>query len=113
MGVFRFRIEGTVREEGSERPLAGLVVRAYDKDVFSDDHLGDAVTDPVGRFDIHFTDLAFRDVVEQRPDVYLKVFAPDGSSELFSTEDSVRRNARAEEHYDILVPGDRLAAAAH
>lgn len=105
VGVFRFRIEGTVREAGSGRPLASLVVRAYDKDVMLDDHLGDAVTDESGRFEIRFTDLAFRDVIEQRPDVYLKIFSPDGTTALCSTEASVRHNARATEHYEILVPG--------
>jgi hypothetical protein len=110
VGVFRFLIEGTVREAGTGRLLGRLLVKAWDKDVLKDDHLGDAITDEDGHFEIRFTDLAFRDVVEQRPDVYLKVYAPDGTTELCTTEANVRRNARAQEHYEILVPAERLAA---
>jgi hypothetical protein len=113
VGVFRFLIEGTVREVGSGRALERLVVRAYDKDVVFDDYLGDAITDDAGYFEIRFTNLVFQDVVEQRPDIYLKVFAPDGTTELCSTQASVRRDARAQEHYEILVPPERLAAAAY
>jgi len=112
VGVFRFLIEGTVREAGSGRPLGRLVVRAYDKDFLFDDHLGDAITDESGAFEIRFTNLAFRDVIEQRPDVYLKVFSADGTTELCSTKASVRRNARAQEHYEILVTAEQLGAAA-
>jgi hypothetical protein len=37
----RYRITGLVREEESERPLPGLMVCAYDKDVIKDEYLGE------------------------------------------------------------------------
>ena len=40
-----FTIRGVVREDESGTGLAGLVVRAYDKDRRSDDLLGSAVLD--------------------------------------------------------------------
>ena len=38
------RVVGTVLEEESGRPLEGLVVRAYDKDILFDDRLGSVST---------------------------------------------------------------------
>ena len=111
MGTFRFRVHGVVREEDSGRPLEDLLVKAYDKDVFFDDFLGAKHTDAEGRFDIQFTELDFRDVVEQRPDLYLRIFDSSGKSELFSTIHSVRRNARTEEHYEIAIPATKLPGA--
>jgi len=103
---------GVVCEEGSGRPLEGLLVKAYDKDVFFDDFLGERQTDANGRFEIQFTELDFRDVVEQRPDLYLRIFDPTGKRELYSTIQSVRRNARSEEHFEIAIPATKLQAGA-
>jgi hypothetical protein len=110
MGPFRFHVVGSVREAGSDRPLRDLLVRAYDKDLFFDDHLGDARTDADGRFEIQFTELAFKDVFEQRPDVYIRIFDSAGATELYSTADAVRHEARAQETFEIRVPSERLAA---
>jgi hypothetical protein len=109
MGTFRFHVVGSVREAGSDRPLRDLLVRAYDKDVVFDDHLGDARTDAEGRFEIHFTALAFKDAFEQRPDVYIRIFDSTGATELYSTANAVRREARAQETFEIRVPTERLA----
>ncbi len=46
------RIVGTIVEEESGKPLAGLQVRAFDKDFLFDDKLGTAVTDAAGSFTI-------------------------------------------------------------
>jgi hypothetical protein len=108
VGPFRFRIQGVVREADSGRPLAGMFVQAYDKDVLFDDFLGSAHTDSEGRFEIQFTQLAFQDVMEQRPDVYLRVFDPTARTELYTTMDAVRRNARVEEHFEIVIPATRM-----
>ena len=103
---------GLVCEEGSGRPLEALLVKAYDKDVFFDDFLGERHTDANGRFEIQFTELDFRDVVEQRPDLYLRIFDSTGKRELYSTIRSVRRNARSEEHFEIAIPAAKLQAGA-
>lgn len=101
---FRFRVFGVVREAESGRPLAGLWVRAFDKDLYSDDDLGAAITGADGRFEIAFTELAFRDAVEQRPDLYFRVFAAPGGSELLSTRDRVLWNAKGDEDVAIAIP---------
>ncbi len=102
--IWRYRITGVIREEGSDAPLEGLLVRGFDKDLVFDDALGDTRTDAEGRFEIRYTDEAFRQVFDENPDVYLRVFDPTGKNELLSTRAQVRRNAGAEEHFELRVP---------
>jgi len=100
----RFVILGAISEIGSRRPLENLIVRAFDKDLVFDDYLGDARSDADGRFEIRFTDEFFSDLAEKHPDIYLKIFDPSGSRELFSTERAVRWNAGAIERFEIEIP---------
>jgi hypothetical protein len=104
----RFRVWGVVREEGSERPLSGLRVQAFDKDAVSDDFLGDCSNDEQGRFEIRFTDADFKDVIESQPDIYLMVFAPGRKEPIYDTSYAVRRNASQEEYYEIQIPAEKL-----
>ena len=110
--IFRYRITGVVREAGSERALAGLLVRGYDKDLLFDDHLGDTCTDAEGCFELEFTDECFRQVFDENPDVYLRIFDAEGRRELHSTKPLVRHNAGAEEHFEIRIPAERLRTPA-
>ncbi len=103
----RFVVAGVVRELESGRPLAGLVVRGFDKDLLSDDYLGSATTDAEGRYEISFGVEAFRDLFERRPDLYVRVFDAAGQL-LHSTEDAVRWDAGKTERLDVAVPRARL-----
>jgi phosphatidylserine/phosphatidylglycerophosphate/cardiolipin synthase-like enzyme len=60
-----------VDEEG--RPLAGLVVDAWDEDVFLDDPLGATRTDADGRFSLSYSPDAYRGLVDTRPDIVVRV----------------------------------------
>ena len=104
----RFTIIGSLREAETGRPLTDLVVRAFDKDLFFDDDLGDATTDREGRFEIQFTDEFFRDLMEEYPDIYLRIFDSSGAEELLNTERSVRWNAGSVETFEIEIPRERL-----
>jgi hypothetical protein len=111
MPTFRFRIRGVVRERETGRPLPELVVRAYDKDLIFDDVLGFASTDADGAFCITFTTEDFKDLWEERPDIYLRVFDRQGLSEVCHTRDRVRKNAGTDEFYELEVPASRLGPA--
>jgi len=105
------RLYGTVVEEESGKPIEGLFVRAYDKDLISDDHLGDTHTDASGRFEIEYSEVQFRDFNETLPDLYLRIFDASGKRLLHSTEREVRRNAMVVERFEIKIPRAKLSAS--
>ena len=92
--------------------LSGLVVRAWDEDVFSYDWLGVATSDESGRFEIRFTAEMFAELFDRVPDLYLGVFDATGEHELLSTSDAMRRDAGATSWFELEIPRDRLGEAA-
>ena len=103
----RFRVHGVVRDAASGMPLAGMRVRAYDKDLLYDDLLGDARTDPSGSFDIRYSGTDFRELFSRRPDIYFRVYDEDDSLVLDNGE-SVRWHAGTDEQFDLKVPTHHL-----
>lgn len=103
-----FRVLGTVEEEETGRPLADLIVRAFDRDPVFDDKVGFATTDRDGRFEIRFTSRDFRDLGESRPDLYLRVFDRSGLREIHQTADAIRWNATPNERYRLRIPARAL-----
>jgi len=99
-----FRIVGFVREAETGRPLSNLIVRAFDRDLILDDKLGNAVTDGDGRFEIRYGLEHFRDLLEARPDLYLRVLDRAGVRVLHETSGATRRNASDSETYEIEIP---------
>lgn len=100
----QYLVSGIVVEAESGRPLVGLLVRAFDRDVVKDDPLGAATTDIEGRFVIRFGPHEFRDFLEMQPDLYLRVFDATASVEIHSTRSAIRWNARTVERYRIQIP---------
>lgn len=99
----RFRISGRIYEKESGTALRGLIVRAYDEDLLYDDLLGSAVTDDGGRFEIVYDEKDFSELFENRPDIYLSIYAPP-LRHLLDTRECVRWNASADEEFDIAIP---------
>jgi hypothetical protein len=107
-----FVVRGVVEELETGRPLAELVVRAFDKDLLVDDALGYASSDAAGRFEIRFGTHGFRDLREERPDLFLRLFDPSGTRLLLETSDAVRRDAKLVEEYRLRVPARALGRGA-
>lgn len=103
-----FRVSGTIVEDETGRPLPDLIVRAFDRDLMSDDRVGFTTTDEQGRFEIRFGREAFRDLTETHPDLYLRIYEPTGIREIHHTRDQVRRNASEREEYHVRIPGRAL-----
>ncbi|HEY8121520.1 MAG TPA: hypothetical protein VII78_09390 [Myxococcota bacterium] len=103
-----FVVRGVVEELETGRPLAELVVRAFDEDLLVDDALGYAATDATGRFAIRFDTSRFQDFREERPDLYLRLFDKDGTRLLLETRDAIRRDAKLVEEYRLRVPARAL-----
>ena len=100
---------GTVVEEESGKPLQGLRVRAFDKDLIFSDDLGDTATDAQGKFEIRFTEAQFRDFGETTPDLFIRVFDASGKKLLYTTEKAVRKDAQVSEYFDVKIPKAKLA----
>jgi hypothetical protein len=103
-----FRVIGTIEEEETGRPLANLVVRAFDRDLIFDDKVGFATTDDDGRFEIRFSRKDFSDVSESQPDLYLRIYDASGSREIHQTTDAIRWNASPSERYRLRIPARAL-----
>lgn len=103
-----WKITGTVEVKETSRPVAGLLVSAFDKDLVFDDHLGVAVTGLDGRFVIRFTKEKFQDILESDPDIYLRVFDKSGKREVFGTREKIRYNASRHEKFTLRIPARNL-----
>jgi len=102
-----YTISGIIRDQTTNRPLPGLLIKAFDADLLSeDDYLGDAQTDTQGRFIIRYRKANFvkgilEAFLEGGPDLYLRIYAPDGTLLHTTTE---RSGASRFEEYDLAVP---------
>ena len=103
-----FVIRGSVRERETGRPLPDLIVRAFDRDWISDDKVGVGSSNHDGEFEIQFGLEDFRDFIEKRPDLYLRVYDRQGTRLLHDTTDAVRWNASQNERFDVLIPARSL-----
>ena len=105
------RVIGTVVEEESGKPLAGLQVRAFDKDILFDDKLGVALTDAAGAFRINYSQLDFSSFLgtETMPELYIRIFDATGKKLLFTSEKAIGNEPQVEERYDIKIPKAKLA----
>ena len=102
------RVIGTIVELESGKPIAGLQVKAFDKDLIWDDKLGTAITDAKGGFKINYSSADFG-ILETSPELYLRVFDAGGKKLLYTSEKSIRRDPQVEERFDITIPKAKLA----
>ena len=98
-----FKITGQVVEEKSGQGLAGLIVKAYDKDLFYDDLLGYVDTDQDGNFQITYEGRDFQELFDRKPDIYLKIKSSDWQ-DIYSTEKNVRFEAGQVESFRVEIP---------
>jgi len=109
LGEGWFRISGALTESETGRAIGGLLVRAYDQDVIFDDFLGQTRSDESGGFEIRFTENLFRDLIERRPDIYLRIYDATGENEIYSTIRHVRPSAGVDERFEIELPAASLS----
>jgi len=103
-----FRIFGLIEEAETGRPLANLVVRAFDRDLIFDDKVGYTNTNDDGRFEIHFGEERFRELFESRPDLYLRIYDRTGIHLIHETTDAIRWKASKNEEYRIKISARAL-----
>jgi hypothetical protein len=96
------RAIGTVVEEESGRPIAGLRVRAFDKDILFDDKLGVAITRHGVRIDYSQLDFSSVFGTETSPELYIRIYGVTDKKLLFPSESRFARtaNRRTVRHQD-------------
>ena len=97
-----YTVSGKVYEKESDRPLAGLRIRAFDKDLLFDDVLGSTITDDKGQFQIEYREEDFRELFEHKPDIYIAVYSATGRH-ITNTKKKVRWGASDNEYFDVAI----------
>ena len=82
--------------------LSGVFVSIYDKDLFFDDRLGEAETDQSGNYSLTYLTADFRDLIERKPDLYMKVIDKNGKT-LAKVEKKIWYEAGRVEIVDIQI----------
>ena len=102
----RFVVRGTVVNPNG-RPFAGGTVRAFDRDLRSEQLLGEARTDAQGHYEINYKPESFINAERGSADLAVKVFDASGQLLYDPTMDEVVFNAPNEAVVDIqLQKGD-------
>lgn len=98
----KFVVKGQIRQtDGS--PLAGVPVRAFDKDLRREELLGEAVADKYGRYEIMYTAEQFHRAEKKNADLYIRVYK-EGDQVIASS--SIIFNAQPVETIDLSVDGE-------
>jgi hypothetical protein len=84
-------VRGRVADK-TGKGLSGLIVSLFDKDLFWDDRLGQTETDAGGNFSLVYRTEDFHDLLDRKPDIYLKVLDQKGKT-LFTSKKKVRFQA--------------------
>ena len=101
-----FSIFGKVVGKETGQGIPNLKVKAFDKDLFFDDLLGEVTTDRNGNFEIIYDKDDFRELFfDNKPDIYIKVKTAEGE-EIYSTKDKVRYRAGKTEEFIVPIPSD-------
>jgi Chlorophyllase enzyme len=108
--MISFKIRGTVRDAQSGAGLAGVTVRAVDKDRRFEELLGSAETRNDGSFELVVEPRNLWELLEEffelRPDLYLEVLSRDGT--LLHATDPIRFRPWPIGSFDIRIPHERL-----
>jgi len=111
-----FKITGIVLEKESQSPVPGLLVRAFDRDLFFTDVLGNAITADDGTFSLGYEGRDFQELFEKKPDIYLDIYGSStagdpgqpGDAPIYTSRRHVRFNAGKSEFFLIEIPRDQL-----
>src|SRR5262249_23600003 len=74
----RLSVSGLVRHQDTT-PLSGIIVRAFDQDMRSEEQLGETTTNATGHYTIVYTPDTFRRREKLSADLIVRAFSPEGA----------------------------------
>jgi Neuraminidase-like domain/Salmonella virulence plasmid 28.1kDa A protein len=105
LGAFEQPEQSIVRGRvfASDRtPLSQILVRAFDRDVLSEDFLGETITNPDGYYEIRYWAEQFRRSDNERGGADLIIRVYNDREEVIATSPTIN-NAKAEETVDLMI----------
>ncbi|MCG8575044.1 MAG: hypothetical protein MI810_09195 [Flavobacteriales bacterium] len=105
---FEFQLSGVVLDHGTGKPLGGVLVKAYDRDLIYDDLVGTCVTDEKGSFKINFNAKDFQEAFDKNPDIYLNIYTRDGKEMLHTSAETVKLKQGIIKDFIIRIPEGKL-----
>jgi hypothetical protein len=103
-------VSGRVTDRDSGAGVGNVEVEVMDRDLMFDDRLGNTTTASDGTYCVEVDSEAGRDLVESKPDVYIRV-RPLGENRdriLGSTRDRALRDVEGDVQIDLEIPHDAL-----
>src|SRR4030043_638668 len=89
------------------RPLANLVVRAFDRDMRSEELLGESITNRDGKYEIAWSHSQLSGRGKKEADIVIKVFTRGKKTLLYASEiEAVRFNASPREEINITITAE-------
>lgn len=89
------------------RPLANLIVQAYDRDMRSEELLGESITDREGKYEIAWSHSQLSGRGKKEADIVMKVFTREKKTLLYESDmDAVRFNASEREEINITITAE-------
>ncbi len=101
-----YSVRGTVTNV-QNRNLPDLLVRAYDRDLRSEELLGENITDRNGKYEIRYTPAAFKRSEKLSADLVVKVFGRNGKQVLYEPDmDHILFNAPPDAIVNITITAE-------
>lgn len=86
------------------RPLANLIVQAFDRDMRGEELLGESITDRDGKYEIAWSHSQLSGRGKKEADIVIKVFTREKKTLLYASDiDAVRFNASEREEINITI----------
>jgi len=94
-------VRGRVTDKAG-KGLNKLIVSVYDKDLLFDDKLGQTETDSNGDYTLTYHTEDYRDIIERKPDIYVKVLDQKGNT-LYSSKKKIKFNVGRVEIVNVVI----------
>jgi len=79
------KLVGLIKNQyADEGPATGLVVKAYDKDLRSEEFLGETITNQNGKYEISYSRQMFRSAEKNNADLFIRVYAEDKPDQILA-----------------------------